>query len=152
MHSKTTHYKSISEDEYKKIYEDLSNNYEYLKEYYNDLITLIDEKVFMSPSEYLLARNINAINASINIGKKLTDEWLKEVDGMTRIRLSVVHNNLSLSHYIRNSKDYLVSWDKSKIDIPIFDLYSLYNNHFSHFDFLELLKHLKTKGEDYIIS
>ena len=63
MHSKTTHYKTISEDEYKKIFEDLSNNYEYLTEYYNDLISLIDEKVFMSPSEYLLARNINAIIA-----------------------------------------------------------------------------------------
>ena len=58
MHSKTTHYREISEDEYKKIYEDLSNNFEYLAEYYNDVISLIDEKVFMSPSEYLLARNI----------------------------------------------------------------------------------------------
>jgi hypothetical protein len=34
MHSKTTHYKEVSVDEYKKIYEDLSNNFEYLSEYY----------------------------------------------------------------------------------------------------------------------
>ena len=140
MHSKTTHYKTISEDEYKKILEDLSNNYEYLNEYYNDLISLIDEKVFMSPSEYLLARNINAIFASINKGKEYLKAWQKEIDGMTKMRVSVVHNNLNLSHFIRNSKDYLISWDKSKIDIPIFDLYNLYNNHFDDFDFIELLK------------
>ncbi|MBE6139649.1 MAG: hypothetical protein E7174_04050 [Firmicutes bacterium] len=140
MHSKTTHYKSLSEDEYKKIYEDLHNNFEYLSEYYKDIISIIDDKVFMSPSEYLLARNISAIFKSIEIGKSYVENWLKEVDGMTKMRMSVVHNNLDLSHYIRNSYDYLVSWDKSKIDIPVFDLYNLYNNHFLDFDFFEILK------------
>lgn len=140
MHSKTTHYKNISEDEYKKIYEDLMNNFEYLYEYYNDLISIIDDKVFMSPSEYLLARNISAIFKSIEIGRGYVEDWLKEVEGLNKLRMSIVHNNLDLSHYIRNSYDYLVSWDKSKIDIPIFDLYNLYNNHFLDFNFFELLK------------
>jgi len=140
MHSKTTHYKNISEDEYKKIYEDLHNNFEYLNEYYKDIISIIDDKVFMSPSEYLLARNISAIFKSIEIGKNYVENWLKEVDGLTKMRMSIVHNNLDLSHYIRNAHDYLVSWDKSKIDIPIFDLYNLYNNHFLDFDFFEILK------------
>lgn len=140
MHSKTTHYKEISEDEFKKIYEDLSNNYEYLNEYYNDIISLIDEKVFMSPCEYLLARNISYIFKSIELGKKYVDNWLEDINGLNKVRLSIVHNNLDLSHYIRNSRDYLISWDKSKIDIPIFDLYNLYNHHFMDFDFFELLK------------
>ena len=140
LHSKTTHYKNISEDEYKKIYEDLMNNFEYLYEYYNDLISIIDDKVFMSPSEYLLARNISAIFKSIEIGRGYVEDWLKEVEGLNKFRMSIVHNNLDLSHYIRNNYDYLVSWDKSKIDIPVFDLYNLYNNHFLDFDFFELLK------------
>ena len=140
LHSKTTHYREISEDEYKKIYEDLANNYEYLYEYYIDIISLIDEKVFMSPSEYLMARNISFIFKSIEIGKRFVEDWLEEIEGLNKMRVSVVHNNLDLSHYITNSKDYLVSWDKSKIDIPIFDLYNLYNNHFLDFDFVELLK------------
>ena len=140
LHAKTTHYKNDVEDNYKKIYEDLSNNYEYLYEYYNDIISIIDDKVFMSPSEYLLARNINAVFSSINIGKGYIDNWLKEINGLKKMRFTVVHNNLKLSHYIRNSRDYLISWDKSKIDMPIFDLYNLYNNHFDDFDFVELLK------------
>ena len=140
LHSKTTHYKEISEDEYKKIYEDLANNYEYLYEYYNDIISLIDEKVFMSPSEYLLARNISFIFKSIEIGKGYVESWLTSITGLNKMRVSVVHNNLNLSHFIRNDKAYLISWDKSKIDIPIFDLYNLYNSHFSDLDFLELLK------------
>ncbi len=145
MHSKTTHYKKVSEDEYKKIYEDLSNNYEYLYEYYTDIINIIDDKVFMSPSEYLLARNISFIFKSIEQGKSYIDKWFKEVEGLDKMRVSIVHNNLDLSHYIRNNKDYLISWDKSKIDIPIFDLYNLYNNHFLDFDFFELLKEYESK-------
>lgn len=140
MHSKTTHYKEISEDEYKKIYEDLSNNFEYLSEYYNDVISLIDEKIIMSPSEYLLARNISFIFKSIELGKGYVDNWLDTINGLNKMRVSIVHNNLDLSHYIKNSRDFLISWDKSKVDIPVFDLYNLYNHHYLDFDFYELLK------------
>ena len=118
----------------------LSNNYEYLYEYYSDLINILDDKVFYSPSEYLLVRNISFIFSSINIGKSYIDEWFKEIDGKTGIRKTIVHNNLRLSHFIRNKKDYLISWDKSKIDLPIFDLYNLYNNHYMDFDFYEIFK------------
>ena len=140
LHSKTTHYRETSEDEYKKIYEDLSNNYEYLYEYYLELITFIEEKVFMSPSEYLLARNISFIFASIEKGKDYIEKWYEKVEGLNKVRVSIVHNNLNLSHYIRNSREYLISWDKSKIDIPIFDLYNLYNSHYLDFEFYDLLK------------
>ena len=140
LHAKTTHYKENTEDEYKKIFEDLSNNYEYLYEYYNDIINIIDERVFFRPSEYLISTNISFIFSSLNNGRKLIDDWLKKIDGKNTMRKSIVHNNLKLSHFIRNDKDYLISWDKSKIDIPIFDLYNLYNNHYSDFDFYEIFK------------
>jgi len=65
---------------------------------------------------------------------------LERINGLNKMRVTIVHNNLDLSHYIRSDKPYLLSWDKSKIDIPIFDLYNLYNHHFMDFDFFELLK------------
>ena len=140
LHNKTTHYKENSLDEYKQIYEDLSNNYEYLYEYYNDLINILDDRVFLSPSEYLLVTNISYIFSSINIGRDYIEEWYKYIDGKDTMRKTIVHNNLKTSHFIRNKKDYLISWDKSKIDIPIFDLYNLYNNHYKDFNFYEILK------------
>ncbi len=140
LHAKTTYYRETKPDEYKQIYEDVANNFIYLKEYYTDMITIIDSKVFMSPSEYLLARNISLIFESINKGIKMADEWIKQVENEYKIRVSVVHNNLRLSHLIESDKNYLVSWDKSKIDIPIFDLYNLYNIHYIDYPFNELLK------------
>ena len=140
LHNKTTHYRETTEDDYKKIYEDLSNNYEYLYEYYNDLITIIDSHVFMSPSEYLLSRNISFIFNSITEGKKYVENFLSNVSDRNKMRVSIVHNNLDLSHYIRNNHEYLISWDKSKIDIPVFDLYILYNKNYALVDFYEILK------------
>lgn len=140
LHSKTTYYKEIDEVDYKSLYEDLNNNIEYLNEYYLDLITIIESKVFMSPPEYLLARNISIIFNSLDICKNILSEWLKKIKDLKKMRVAVIHNNLKLSHFIKNNSDYLISWDKTKIDLPVFDLYKLYINHSIDFDFYEILK------------
>lgn len=141
LHNKTNHFKEVDFDDYKKIYEDVSNNIEYLTSYYNDIITFIETKVYMSPSEYLLARNISKIYASLNFCKGEIEKWYKLVQDKTKQRNVVIHNNLDLSHFIKNDKSYLTSWDKAKIGIPIFDLYILYKRHALEYDFSEILKY-----------
>lgn len=140
LHSKTTFYKEVDEDDYKKIYEDITGNIEYLGSYYIDLITIIESKVYMSPSEYLLARNISKIFSALNYAKNELEKWLEIIENKKKQRFVVLHNNLELSHYIRNDNSYLISWDKSKIDIPIFDLYKLYKKYALTFDFESILK------------
>ncbi len=140
LHSKTSYYKELNNSEYKQLYEDLLNNIEYLNEYYNDLINIIDTKVYMSPPEYLLARNISIIFSSLIFCKNKLEKWYKLVNKQDKYRVAVIHNNLKLSHFIKNNNDYLISWDKAKIDLPIFDLYKLYNNHALDFDFYDILK------------
>lgn len=140
LHNKTTFYKEVDEDDYKKIYEDIQGNIEYLNSYYIDIITIIESKVYMSPSEYLLARNISKLFASLNYCKNELDKWLEIIESKKKQRFVVLHNNLNLEHYIRNDNSYLISWDKSKIDIPIFDLYKLYKKYALIFDFETILK------------
>lgn len=140
LHSKTTHYKEIDYNDYEQLYDDLNNNIEYLNGYYNDLINIIETKVYMSPSEYLIARNITTIFNSINLAKERLDEWYQLVKEKRKQRNVVLHNNLKLDHFIKNKHSYLISWDKSKIGSPVFDLYKLYNNHALDFDFAEVLK------------
>lgn len=140
LHNKTTHYKESTEDDYKEIYEDVKNNIEYLYSYYNDIISIIDTKIYMSPSEYLLARNISKIFKSLNYASNEIEKWYELVKEKNKKRLVVLHNNLELNHFITNEKDYLISWNKSRIGIPIFDIYKLYNKHGLEFDFAELFK------------
>lgn len=139
LHSKTTHYKEIDHDEYEQIYEDLSNNIEYLKGYYSDIASVIESKVFMSPSEYLFIRNISVISITLNKVKILLDEWHVLVNDKKKQRNVVLHNNLKLDHFIRNEKSYFISWDKAKVGSPVFDLYKLYKSHALDFDFNDVL-------------
>lgn len=140
LHNKTTYYKEVSEDEYKEIYEDISNNIEYLFSYYNDIMTIIESKIFMSPPEYLLALNISKVYESLSYCHNTLENWYKNINDKRRKRLVVLHNNLKLEHFIKNNMPYLISWDKAKIDMPIFDLYKLYKNSDKNFDFLAILK------------
>ena len=140
LHNKTTHYKEVTEDDYKEIYEDIKNNIEYLDSYYTDMITIIESKVYMSPCEYLIARNISKIFSTIYFLKEEIKNWYELVKKNSKQRLVVLHNNLELNHLINNEKNYLISWEKSKIGIPIFDIYKLYMKHGLEFDFTELIK------------
>lgn len=146
LHNKTTYYKEVTTDEYRKIYEDVMNNIDYLHSYYSDMITIIESRVYMSPSEYLLARGISKIFNSLNFSKYEIEAWYELIKDKKKQRYVVLHNNLELSHFIRNKNSYLISWEKSKIDIPIFDFYKLYKNHSLEYDFSILLK---TYENDY---
>ncbi len=139
LHSKTTHYKEIDLDYYEEIYEDLDNNLNYLYLYYTDLITLIESKVYMSPSEQLLARNITKIYDTISENKKRLENWHSHIKEKRKERRVILHNNLKLDHFLEADEPYLVSWDKSKVGSPVFDIYKLYQTHALDFDFETIL-------------
>ena len=140
LHYKTTHYKEVDEDDYKKIYEDVMNNVNYLYSYYIDIISIIETKVYMSPAEYLLARNISKVFSAIEFSRGELEKWYNLVKEKRKQRVVVLHNNLEINHFIRNNNSYLISWDKSKIDMPIFDLYKLYRKHVLDFEFDIILR------------
>ncbi|MDO5568634.1 MAG: hypothetical protein Q4G04_00775 [bacterium] len=144
LHSKTTFYKEVDIDDYKKIYEDLLKNIEYLYNYYTDIINIIESEVYMSPVSYLIARNINIIYESIDYSKKTLEKWYKLIKDKRRQRVVNIHNNLELEHYIKNDKSYFISWEKSKIDMPIYDIYVLYKKHYLDFDFNEIFKYYES--------
>lgn len=140
LHNKTTHYKEVTLDDYKEIYEDLKNNIEYLYTYYMDLITVIESKVYMSPCDYVLARNISKLFSNLEFLNEEIDAWYDLVKEKKKKRLVVLHNNLDLDHFIIGKQGYLTSWNKAKIDIPIFDIYKLYLKHGLEYDFVEIFK------------
>lgn len=141
LHSKTTFYREVDVDNNKKIYEDLIEELEYLDNYYQDLIELITKEVYMSPSSYLIARNINIIFESIYFARDNIEKWYKLKEDNKNERVAYIHNNVNLDHYIKSDKPYLISWNKSRIDSPIYDLLSFYKNHYLEFDFDDLFSY-----------
>ena len=139
LHSKTVINKEVSKNKYRNIYDKISNNIEYLKEYYEKIISNIEEEVYMSPSHYLLAKNYSVIDSSLNYAKVELKKWFKMVENNTVERVSIIHNNLSLNHFIKGDKNYLISFDNYLVDTPILDLYKFYKKEGFKLDFKLLL-------------
>lgn len=140
LHSKTSFYKEIDIEENKYMYEEISKNILDITNYYDNLINNIDNQVYMSPANYLIARNISIIYRSLTLAKSDIDKWYKLVAESRKKRVAMTHNNLSVEHYLKSDKPYLISWDKAKIDMPLMDLVSLYKKHYLDYDFLDLFK------------
>ena len=140
LHSKTTFYKDIDDDTYKEIYEEITNRVEYLANYYEDIITVIESEEYMSPSNYLFARNVTKVFQALNYCKYNIDKWYDIIKEKKRVRIVNIHNNLEMDHYLVSDRPTLISWNESKRDMPIYDLVNIYQKYYNKLDFFDLIK------------
>lgn len=139
LHNKTSYYKEVTNDKIKSIYEELLGRVVFMEEYFNKMIETIEDNTFVSPSGSLLLNNSTKIFESLTFLKKEIEEWYKISIDTNKSRVSLIHNNLELEHYIKNNDDYLISWDNYKIDSPILDIVKLYKNVYLNMNFSEPL-------------
>lgn len=141
LHKQTVFNKQVSSDYYKKIYENIANDINYLKNYYEDVIRVIEGKIYYSPSELLFARNYTLFIHLFEYLNTSLKQWYELVEHKNSIRQVTIHNNLDAKHLIVTSNEKkLISWDKSMINIPVIDLVKLYRLSFKKYDFANLLK------------
>ena len=135
LHNKTTYFKEISQDKFKEIYEDVLSNVNYYKGYYSQKYDIFFKEVYHSPSHYLFLVNYYKLDLMLDFCKQQLDSWYELAKQENTQRVAVVHNNLSLDHFIKNNPDYLISWDKSKIETPVIDLVKFYQNNYLDVNF-----------------
>ena len=140
LHNKTTYYKEVTEDKYKEIYENLKDNILYTENYYNFWYEKLLEEIYPSPSHYLLMRNIYKIFEAIEFCNKELDEWFDHTKEDQKTRVAFIHNNLETDHFIKNNREYLISWEKSKIDSPVLDLIGFYEHEYMNLNFEPILE------------
>ena len=144
LHANTSYYKEIDIDDYKKLYEDTIDNLNYLNNYYLDIMGIIDREIYMSPSHYFLARNINVVFKSLNRSRYLIDKWYDIISKKKKVRMVTIHNNLDLDNYLRSDKGYLLGWDNSKTEIPIYDLFMFFKKYATRFSAFDLLNYYES--------
>lgn len=150
LHNKTTIYRNIDLDKIKQLYEKTTNEINYLLTYYYDLQDSIENKIYMSPAEYLLIRKINYIYISLNNARHDIDNWYKLKQESKTERQVLLHNNASLEHFLESDNNYLINWKKSTMGNVINDflhffqleynnleIESLYNIYQSKYQYLE---------------
>lgn len=139
LHTKTGFNKEVRPKEYKGIYESIENNLNYYRLFYDNFLTKAEEEIFPSPTNQLFLRNYSKLINQINYCFDKLNEWYDLVKDETNVRVCQIHNNLKINHLIKGDELYLISWDKSRIDSPVLDIYNFYKNESMNLDFTPLL-------------
>lgn len=151
LHYKTSYYQEVDLDEIKKIYEDTKKELVILFDYYNEVNDYLEKEIFLSPSEYLLLRNISLIYRMLNKANQEIDEWYQISSNSRKYRTCLIHNNVAIEHLLINDNNYLISWDRAKVDRPIFDLYNFYKKYYKYIkleDVFNIYEHINKLQEE----
>ncbi len=139
LHTKTTFYETVELDDIKKIYEEMKAKLTELTTYYQELQTMIEMHIFMSPSEYFLIRNISRIYMAISFCERELETWYDIMMEKRKKRMVLLHGSPTLSHF--QAEDSKLSyWNASRRDSPIYDLLIFYKTHYQSVDFASLLR------------
>lgn len=134
LHNKTTSFQKISLDEVKEFYETETEKLNYLEKYYEMLRLQSEEEYLLAPSKYLFLRSYSVLFQAIFYARNFLEEWYQKVKNKSNRRVVLNHNNLDSSHVLQNDGTYLISWEKSKIDSPVYDFYHFYQNNYKRMD------------------
>ena len=147
LHAKTSYIREQDLDEIKKNYESINKEILDTKAYYLKMNDIIDKQLFFSPSMYLLVRNISLIYYLLEYAHNHLNDWYQKMKDKKSLRVSLLHNNVDISHLIINDKKYLISWDKAYFDNPIYDIESFYKKYFNNLNLDEALKIYESKNK-----
>lgn len=140
LHNKTSYYKEVTLSQYQEVYDNIVENIKDTRNKYDDLVNEFKMQIYPSPSGYLLLRNSTKIYDALEYALQKTNVWFNQIKDSKKQRVAVIHNNLTIDHFIKGNRDYLISWERSKVDNPVLDLINLYKNDYLSFDFSELIK------------
>ena len=145
LHIKTTTYQEINLDNVKKVYEETIEKLNYLNNYYYDLQDYIETKIYMSPAEYLLMRNISKIYSALNFSRNILEKWYEEEISNKKERQVLLHNNLTLDHFLNGEELYLINWDCAKRGLVIYEFLNFYQNEYLYLEMESLFDIYKSK-------
>lgn len=155
LHNKTTEFKDKNIDSIKERYETTVNILDETYNYYFNLQDELEEHEFLFPEELLLLENISKVYYMINTSRYFIEEYYKKTEKQNKERIVRIHGNLSLDHIIESDEKYLISWNNSRIDLPVIDLVKFYKKEYENIEFSFLYhlynsKYPLTKEEVYL--
>lgn len=145
LHNKTCYYRETDLNQVKKFYEETRERIQYLFQYYDDLTNVILKYVYLSPSEYLLVRNLSFLFDNLYGASTMLEKWYEIMSHKKKERVAMVHHNLSLDHFRKQDVGYFISWDRASIDIPIYDFFSFFELNDFSFDYIALFDYYQSR-------
>jgi len=136
LHKITCYEKVMDKDFIKSIYEHNEHRITRIRSIYLGYYDYAFNQIYHSPSQYYLLKNFHYFIEAIDKSKNLIDKFYEITKEKRSVRFSMIHGNLNFEHLIKTTKrDLLVSWDHSRYDLPLTDLYYLITNERVKFNF-----------------
>lgn len=147
LHNKTTTYRKVHIDDIKKFYETETEKLNYFEKYYESLRNQMEEEYFLAPSKYLFLRNYTFYSQAIYYAREFLEKWYNIMTTKENKRVALTHNQLDTTHLLESNIPYIISWEKAKIDSPLYDFYYFYNKNYQKVDMQEIFSIYNTRYE-----
>ena len=137
---RTTTYKEYTLDEIKELYEEKNKQINTLINYYNDLEEAFSTKVYPSSYERLYLVNASKVYNTLLYSKELVEKWYLSVIQNKKKRLVLLHNHLSLDHFLDCKDAKIINFDYASYGSPVYDFSYFYKKHYYELDMFSLFK------------
>ena len=145
LQTKTTIYQTIDKDKILEEYNTYHEQITSLEKYYHNLQDMVEEKVYMMPSEYLFIRNVSLIYKALNYSNMLLDKWYNLIKTKKTERLVYCHGKCQIDHFLANDNGYFLSLENAHIGKVSEDFISFYNHNYQNTDMLSNFKYYQKK-------
>ena len=134
--NKTTTHQRLDIDEVKARYEMYRKKIADTNLYYHNLQDMIETKVYMSPSEYLLVRNSSLIYAALAYSQQALEEWYQRIQQKKSKRQVYCHGKCELSHFLGSDNGYFISLENAHLGDVWEDFTCFYRQDFQQVDMI----------------
>lgn len=146
LHIKTTTHQETNIKETQELYEDSKTKIHELRKFYYEQQDITETKGFMSPEEQLLMNNISNFYKALNYAEHKLEEWYKLKKQEKTERLTQLHNNISLNHFLISKENkVIIDWEQASKGIVIYDFLKFYQNEFNNIEMISLFKLYQSK-------
>lgn len=128
MHKKTEETIEIDTEQVTEHYESIKEKWEDDKRILEQFADDCEQRWYMSPFELQYCSTIHQVLRAQGFAMMQLDQWYENMKEKEKSRVSLIHGNLSIRHYIVDYQDkgYFISFERSTMGNPIQDLVIFY--------------------------
>lgn len=125
LHNKSFYSIKINQTYFETLQKDINKIICERIEYYDQMMSNFEKIAMRSPSQWMFVMNYYRIYYALCHAKNYLAQYLEETKNYSCIRVCLTYQNFSYEHMCLKNK-LLLSIDKMKIDLPIYDLFNVY--------------------------
>ncbi len=133
-HKRTLSEHTWTEEELTTFYEKLKQEWEQKRIFIENFVRICEDTEYMSPASLQICMYHHEIMKALEFANKRLTDWYEKAKETKKIRISFVHGNPSMTHYVSdNERNYLLNFEQAHYAPPCMDLYRFFRTKFHYY-------------------